>query len=428
MLLVYCQKATPRITYVFKHVVTRILGVEVGFTSVIEELIAHNGPKMSYGKQPMGNEMFVQSAGLLEQSGVESIEIIVSPWENTIGFFKVGEKSILPYDIFSAAFYLLSRYEEYLPHVKDEKGRYPATESLGYKEKFLETPVIDIWAQKFKEVLHGQFPSLSIKARDTRTHHVIKADKPFAYGQKGIFRSMIGYLSDLVRFRFSNLYLRTQVLLRLRKDPYDTFTWLVNIGKQHRKSVTVFFLLGDALQFEDSLNTKRRQFQMKLKFVGDYYQVGTLFSFAALQQYSKLKSEKKFMEAITNRPLQASMNAEYVVDLPDIYRELIELEIIRDFTMVYNTHPGFRAGTCTPFLFYDLDYEIKTPLEIQPLAMTTQSMAGKTPAQVRQKVENMYREVFKVGGLFSMVYSNTDFAASEPSQWKKIFTETLQHL
>ena len=65
MILVYTQKMTPRIAYVFKHMCTRILGVEVHFTSVIEELIAHSGPKLSYGKQPMGNELFLQSHGLL---------------------------------------------------------------------------------------------------------------------------------------------------------------------------------------------------------------------------------------------------------------------------------------------------------------------------------------------------------------------------
>ena len=56
------------------------------------------------------------------------------------------------------------------------------------------------------------------------------------------------------------------------------------------------------------------------------------------------------------------MNARFLVHLPDVPRHLVELEIQRDFTMVYRNAIGFRAGTCTPFLFYDLDFEIKTPL------------------------------------------------------------------
>ncbi len=110
MLLIYIQKYSYRITYVFKHICTRVLGFEVDFTSVIEEFISYSGPKLSYGKKPLGNELFLQSYGLLTQQGFDSIDISVKDWEETKCFFSVGEKSRLPFDIFSASFYMLSRY------------------------------------------------------------------------------------------------------------------------------------------------------------------------------------------------------------------------------------------------------------------------------------------------------------------------------
>ena len=74
---------------------------------------------MSYGAQPLGSEFFVRSNGLLLEQGLSDLELNVQIWEDTKCFFASGEKSHIPFDIFSAAFYLLSRYEEYLPHVKD---------------------------------------------------------------------------------------------------------------------------------------------------------------------------------------------------------------------------------------------------------------------------------------------------------------------
>lgn len=136
MLLIYTQKVTPRIDYIFKHLCTRILGLKVEFTATIEVFISHQGPKLSYGKQPLGNELFIQSHGLLTVQGFEDVEIVVKPWKQSIGFFPTSEKSALPFDIFAASFYLLSRYEEYLPHVKDPLGRFPASESLAYREGF----------------------------------------------------------------------------------------------------------------------------------------------------------------------------------------------------------------------------------------------------------------------------------------------------
>ena len=124
MLLVYTPKITPRLKFVFKHICTRILNIPVSFTNVIEAFIAHDQLKMSYGSQPLGNEFFVRSNGLLLEQGLSDLEFNVQPWEETKCFFSSNEKSHLPFDIFSAAFYLLSRYEEYLPHVKDTYGRF----------------------------------------------------------------------------------------------------------------------------------------------------------------------------------------------------------------------------------------------------------------------------------------------------------------
>ena len=138
MLLVYTHKITPRVTYTFKHICKRILGIEVLFTSKVEDFIAHDSLKMSYTKQPLSNELFVRSNELLFETGLSDIDINVQQWENTKGFFATGERSDLPFDVFAASFYLLSRYEEYLPHVKDDYGRFLASESLAFENKFLQ--------------------------------------------------------------------------------------------------------------------------------------------------------------------------------------------------------------------------------------------------------------------------------------------------
>src|SRR5690606_29864667 len=197
MLLIYTQKLTPRISYIFKHICLRILGIDVVFTSGIEEFIAHTGPKISYGKKPMGNELFFQSYGLLEQQGFEAIEITVKKWGDTFGFFAVSANSHLPFDIFSASFYMISRYEEYLPHVKDETGRFMASESLAFKEGFLQQPIVDIWAYIFKGKLEEAFPDMIFPVKKIRIHPVIEAAQPYAYKQKGFFRSLVGFGNSL---------------------------------------------------------------------------------------------------------------------------------------------------------------------------------------------------------------------------------------
>ncbi len=426
MLLVYTQQVTPRISYIFKHICTQILGIEVGYTSVIEELIAHAGPKLSYGRQPMGNELFIQSHGLLNQQGVESLEITVRPWDDTFGFFAVGEKSALPFDIFSAAFFLLSRYEEYLPHVKDELGRFPASESIAWQGGFLRQPIVDIWAMKFREVLAKSFPKMSFSERTPVVHTILESQVPFRYKHRGVFRSIIGYARDLGKFRFRSLFKRSRVLLTLRKDPYNTLEWAVEKSRDSANLLSVFFMLGEAYSFENNFNTQRNLFKLLIKYVSDYRPVGLIFSFAALTDYEQMKGEKKRMEEVTHRTVINSMSALYRVNLPETYRNLVELEVETDYTMVYEDEVGFRAGTCTPFRFYDLDYEIKTPLVIHPLAGTSKGLSGKKRAEVVTCIDNLKQSVADVQGVFSFVISNRDLVEGKSKElWRYLFTEKL---
>ena len=426
LLLVYSQKNTPRFTYVFKHLFSRILGIDVLFASEIEEFVAHNGPKISYGKQPLGNELFFQEHGLLSETGIEAIDIQVRSWEDMPIFFATSEKSAMPFDIFAASFYLLSRYEEYLPHVKDSKGRYPASESLAYQNNFLETPIIDVWTYKLKSLLQVTFPNLYFPPRKAKVHNVLSVLRPFAFKQKGFFRSLLAYLEDLAKFNFKRIGQRTQVLVGARKDPFDTFTWIVNIAKRSKSQLTAFFLLGENEAYQDSLNTHRTAFKLLVKYLGDYKEVGLLYSASSLLRYTTLQSEIKRMEEITKRKIAHAKQSYYVVNLPDNYRNLIELEIQRDFTMTYHDTVGFRAGTCTPFLFYDLDFEIKTPLLLQPIAVTSTAIHDVAVSDAEDTVLNLLKSVQLVKGTFSMVFSNEDFTSEDKNVlWRKLFSETL---
>jgi len=426
MLLIYTQKVTPRIDYSFKHICTRVLKLQVNFTTKIEEFIAHQGPKISYGKQPLGNEVFVYAHGLLEQEGFEDIDINVRPWNATKGFFQATEKSALSYDIFAASFYLLSRYEEYLPHVKDELGRFPASESLAYKEGFLRQPIVDLWAYEFKEVLKAAFPDLLFPKNEMIIHNVIEAKRPYEFLQRGVLRNILGFGGDLWKLKIGRFFQRIRVLLGLRKDPYDTFSWILNNVRTSSSKLTVFFLLGEAYSYREDFNTTRQKFKKLVKYVADYCEVGLMFSFYAVKEYEELKKERFQLEEMTHRTLVSATNDRQIVDLPLVYRNLVELEVKRDFTMFYYNEIGFRAGTCTPFLFYDLDYEIKTPLEIQPVIGKSLALTLGKEKDTEGLISRVFDTVKKVNGTFTFFFSNRDFEQiRENKTWRYLFSEKL---
>jgi hypothetical protein len=427
MLLVYTHKISPRLKYVFKHICTRVLGIEVGFTTKIEEFIAHDSLKMSYTKQQLSNEFFIKSNDILFEQGLNDIDINIYNWENTKCFFSIGDKCALPFDIFSASFYLLSRYEEYLPHVKDEFGRFLASESLAYKEGFLHQPVVDIWAYKFKRALQKQFPDFKFPERTYQIKPVIDVPSAYIYKLKGIMRTLGGALKDLFRFRLKNLYTRFGVLLGLKHDPYDTFKYLLNRQKTSQFKFIFFFLIGDYSTYDKGINPNKKEFVSLIKHVNDYSDVGLKISFFALEDEALLKKEKLRMEDILNTNLTASRQSFSKLNLPETYRNLIALEIKEDYTMGYVNHIGFRAGSCTPFLFYDLDYEVQTPLKIVPYHLMDYALLKHKSLLDKKKILNeVMHQVKQVNGMFVPVFHNYTFG--EDNRWygfKELFNVIL---
>lgn len=427
MLLVYTHKITPRSRFVFKHICTRILGLDVSFTTTVEEFIAHESLKMSYTKQPLGNEFFVRCHELLFDQGLSDLEIHVQDWEHTKCFFSTSEKSHLPFDIFAAAFYLLSRYEEYLPHVKDQYGRYTGIESLGFRHGFLHQPVVDIWSYLFRDALKEFYGEYEFPHREYNIQPIIDVPMAYNYRQKGLLRTLSSTLADLYRLRLRHFYKRYLVIAGFQRDPYDTFKWVINKQKQHRNKFMVFFLIGDYSTYDKNININRKQFVSLIKSVADYCNVGLKVSYYGLHNLQILKKEKQKMESVINYELAATRNSFSKLNLPESYRNLIELEIKQDFTMGYINLLGFRAGTCTPFQFYDLDYEVQTPLQINSFHMVDSVLLKKASLlDKKQELQRLMAEVKKVDGTFAPVFHNHSF--SDEERWKgfrELFSDVL---
>ena len=428
MLLVYTHKITPRLRFAFKHLCTRVLGIPVSFTTTIEEFIAHDSLKMSYTRQPLSHEIFIRNHELLFEQGLSDIDINVQDWEDTKCFFTTGEKSALPFDIFAASFYLLSRYEEYLPHVKDEFGRFTATESIAYKNDFLHQPVVDIWAYKLKAILEEKFEDFTFPKRTYKVQPVIDVPMAYYFKQKGLMRTVGGAINDLFRLKLGRFYQRFLVLFGFKRDPYDAFKWIINKQKHSNYKFIVFFLIGDFSTFDKNISINKKKFVSLIKSITDYCKVGLKASYFSLDAISILKKEKKKLEFVTNYELEASRNSFSKINLPTSYRNLIELEIKNDFTMGYLNHLGFRAGTCTPFLFYDLDYEMPTPLLINSFHCLDHALL-KYQSQLDkvQELQRLIDAVKQVNGTFTPVFHNYCFGSD--ARWKgfrQLFTQILK--
>ena len=132
-ILVYSHKLTNRGRYMFRLYFRELLGLELKMTDKAEDFIAAEGPKVSYTQHPLTDELFFYSRNLLFETGINEQNISVFDWNGNKVFYATGKTSALPFDLFAAGFYLVSRYEEYLPHIRDPNDRFDAHNSLAWQ-------------------------------------------------------------------------------------------------------------------------------------------------------------------------------------------------------------------------------------------------------------------------------------------------------
>ncbi|SHJ79064.1 hypothetical protein SAMN04488007_1445 [Maribacter aquivivus] len=427
MLLIYTHKITPRLTYIMRHIFVNILGVELDFTTKVEEFIKHTGPKITYTKQPLQNEFFVRGNELLFEQGINDIELNIAVWEDIPCFFQAGERSNLPFDIFAASFFLLSRYEEYLPHVKDIHGRFSPKDSIAFQNGFLQKPVVDIWALKLLDALKERFPDLEYKNKSYDFISVIDVATSHCYANRGVIRGLAGMLMDIGTFKLKRVYDRIAVALNRQKDPYDNYAELIALHKKYNVKCNFFFQYADYSKYDKNVSTNSIKFKSLIKYVADYVPVSLAASYSSFSDLELLKKEKANLEVVINRPVNNCKMRYNRVDVPQTYRNLIAAEFTNDYTMGYTFELGFRAGTCTPFQFYDIPLEVKQPIKVHPFAIHDISLSKiKKDQEVLRQVQLITNEVSKVNGTLITMFSNEVLGNNEDRDWMNVYTEVIK--
>ena len=405
MLLIYTHKKTNRVKYIFKLIIGQILGLEYSITDNEEEYEAYEGPRFTYAHQKLKSGLFFSCLDLLFERGIEGQEITTLEFEGNPAFFQVYNiDSILPFDIFAASFYLVTRYEEYLPYVKDEHGRFQAKDSLAFQQGFLEKPLVNIWAQHIGEILTRHFPGLKVKERSFKFVPTIDINAAFAIRSKGLIRSVGGYIKDVGDLSFKNLIKRTRVIMGLLGDPIDTYAQQLELQKKYELQTIYFILFAEYGHNDKNISINNRKFQVLIKSLADYCRVGLHSSFSSIKDPDLLRIELERLSRVLNREITKIRQHFLVLNMPVTYRTMVNLDMHEDYSMGYVNQPGFRAGITDAFNFYDLDLDVETNLRIHPFSiLNLDPLSEPSPMD---KILQVVDEVKRVKGTLISMWSN----------------------
>ncbi|HIE73286.1 MAG TPA: hypothetical protein EYQ06_03265 [Flavobacteriales bacterium] len=430
MLIIYTPKITSRHKYIFKLFFNEIHQIKFQITEREDEFKAFDGAKLNYSNTSFEDEIFIESIGLLNEKGINQQDINVSPQNNIPAFFQSQSDSSMGFDVFSASFYLVSRYEEYLPFVKDIHQRFQAENSLAYKHDFLQKPLINIWAKSLMQKIKQKHPDLEVISPTYNYISTIDIDNAFYYLEKGFVRSLAGFFASLFSFDFNGIQQRFAVLLGKQKDPYDTYDAQLKLQKEYNLKVIYFILLADYGLNDKNISFTKRKFQLLIKRLADYASIGIHPSYGSNTNFAKLPKEIKRLEGITKREVTKSRQHFLKLTLPETYNQLVDCGIRDDYTMGFASAIGFRASICSAYTFYNLDTETILPIKIHPFAVMDATLLyylKLSPEQSLTQISALIEEVKNVNGTFISLWHNDTFSNYKQWEgWESVYKEMIK--
>lgn len=429
MLLIYLPKKTSRCDYIFNLIFLHEFEIDYRATTDITEFEGHEDEKIKYAGSKVANEFFIKASSLLFENEISRHEIKVEQKLQTKVLFP-NDNDDLGFDVFSAIFYLISRYEEYLPFSPDEFGRFKAQDSLAFKNDFLHLPIVDTWINNFKVALQNKFPSLKIKRSIFNAVVTYDIDGAYKYCGRNFLRTTGSALKDILSLKTKNISERLNVLWRKEKDPWDVYDHLKTTISENNLPCIFFFLLSDKSAHDRNLDYQNQAMKKLINKINSFAETGIHPSFYSSSFPEKILIEKERLEKLSGKIITKSRQHYLKFILPDTYNSLLDAGITEDYSMGFSKMPGFRAGTCKPFYFYDLKNEKATELKIFPITFMESTLNISSNSDIAfQKIIALLEEVKKVNGTFiSLWHNHTISETVEYKEWKNVHEKMIQIL
>jgi hypothetical protein len=414
---VYSPSVSNRLTYVLDWLLKERL--HMSYTLTADEAAARRLPFcIAYGKE-LPNALCVPDSRLLWQKGSEQVEVKTGAWKDLpVLFAHAGaSENTLPFDLFSALFFLLSRYEEYYPNTPDKHGRYAATNSILYKNGWLHRPLADEWVCALRKLLVKAGQNIPEQHFSYQPSYDI--DMAYSHLHKGVTRIVGAYVRALLKGDILQISERTQVLKKKQKDPFDSFRWLRQQHKQYGYK-PVYFVLSASKRtaFDKNIHPQHPAMMRVTRNLVKEGDLGIHPSYFS-DQHDTMAVEKKMLEFVAGAEVHISRQHYIKVKMPDTYYQLIKLGITDDYSMGYGAHLGFRAGTGSSFLWYDLKNETVSPLRIHPFCFMDTTAHYEAKLGVSDSFERlnaMTRILEETGSRLVTIFHN--FSLGTSSEWK----------
>lgn len=437
MLTIYSPSVSPRLQYIVTELFCTMQGIEAETTSDVLILTSRSmtSPCICYAPTPIDkNALWIKPCGLLSETGIKNHELSVKKTADYFTLFSNTDSGSWPFDLFSAAFFMLSRYEEQEGKTPDQHGRFKAEDSIAYQYGFLEEPIVDQWMQKLLSAMKTRWPLMESSKRTFSYLKTIDVDNVFAYQHKGPLINGMHLIKDATKGNWELVKQRLRCILRLTTDPYFNLEEMSRIHQPYKESTIFFFHCGTVGSHDKKTWMPSLGYRKIRRELSKYFTIGLHPSYRSAHTPWMINIEKKILENITDQQITRCRSHYLLFRIPTDYHKIEQLGFTDDYTMGYSNNPGFRAGTSIPYHLYYIDEERPSKIMVHPLAVMDKSLHSNmhlTAEEAEQYILKLANTIKSVNGELVTLFHNENQADAEEfgwQGWKKMYERLLKEI
>lgn len=326
-------------------------------------------------------------------------------------------------DIWASAFFMLTRWEEYVCPTRDEHGRFPAKASIALKNNFLHRPIVNEYVEMLRGMMKhlcNDFPTQNTNPQLIPTHDIdiLQANcrlKSFA--------------GDLLK--------RHDLKMALSRfgdprDVYDTFDFLMDKSEDACTKSIFFFMASDHREGYSGnyLNTKKfAQTIEKIKKRG--HDIGFHAGHGTADNPQRYAEELQLLRQHTGIDIKYSRQHFLKFDIPHTFNILENNGITHDFSLGYSDCEGYRCGTGNNYQVFDFRNRKTLNVREVPLIImdSTLNIAKHLPATEASELITSHIELGRKHKMpITILFHNSSFDTYQWNGWKQLYSNIIDNI
>ena len=345
-------------------------------------------------------------------------------------YFLLGQQSAtLGIDLFASAFFMLTRWEEFVRLERDVYGRFPAGASLAIRGGFLDRPVVNEYADLLWQLLLHLGWNQPRRTRRFRLHLSHDVDHPrLWWSPVDRLRTLGGSLIKRRDRKETQWWLRNH-FFRLR-DPFDIFDAWMDLSEK-QGVVSHFNFLGDRPRGSDCYYPLDHRFVRKLmsKIAQRGHVIGFHPSREAHADSVVFDRELASLRQVSPQKITSGRQHYLSFSAPNTWQRWADAGLEWDSTLGYSEAEGFRCGICSSFPVFNFLSRQVLPLREKPLIAMDVTLAqyrGYTPEQAYERLLELRARVQQHRGEFVLLWHNSSWNTYFWAPWREMYREFVQ--